>query len=47
MTTPEPHRTPQEMLDHDRGVERRMFWKGVASLLIIVAILVVRQRYLV
>jgi hypothetical protein len=53
MTSPDPasrHRrstlTPAEMLDHDRAVERRMLWKGLLALLIVVAIVLVRQRYL-
>jgi hypothetical protein len=38
--------TPTEMLEHDRGVERRLLWKGVLALLIVVLVVVVRQHYL-
>ena len=34
------------MLEHDRRVERRMLWKGLLSLLLIVVVIIVRQRYL-
>lgn len=47
MTTHEPEMTPTEMLEHDRAVERRMLWKGVLSLLLVIVVIVVRQRYLV
>jgi hypothetical protein len=34
------------MLEHDRGVERRILWKGVLALLVVGLVVVVRQRYL-
>ena len=39
--------TPTELLEKDRAVERHLLWKGVLSLLVVVLVVLVRQRYLV
>jgi hypothetical protein len=46
VTSHEIKMTPEEMLEHDRGVERRMLWKGLLSLTLIAVVILVRQRYL-
>lgn len=34
-----------ELLAHDRSAERRLVWKGLLSLFVVVALAVVRQRW--
>ena len=44
------HRTEDaaaERLRHDRRAEQRLFWKGVLALLVVVLLVLIRQRYLV
>lgn len=34
-----------QLLAHDRAVERRLLWKGLLALLVVVALPVIRQRW--
>jgi hypothetical protein len=36
----------QQLLDHDRGVERRLLWKQAVALLLVLAVVIVRARWL-
>jgi hypothetical protein len=47
MTSHRLRRTPAQELKRDRGIERRMLWKGLLSLAVVVVVVLVRQRYLV
>jgi hypothetical protein len=39
--------TPQEELDADRAFERRLLWKGLFALALVVVVAIVRSRYFV
>ncbi len=47
MTSDGSEPSPDEMLEHDRAVERRLVWKCLFSFLVVVVVILVRQRYLV
>lgn len=34
-----------ELLAHDRSAERRLIWKGLLAVIVVVALAVVRQRW--
>lgn len=47
MSTHRARPTPYEELEHDRGVERRILWKALASLVVVLLVVYLRQRYFV
>lgn len=43
--TAQPHDGRIELLEHDEAIERRLVWKGLLSLVVVVALAYVRQRW--
>jgi hypothetical protein len=39
--------SPQEELDADRAFERRLLWKGLFALTVVVVVVIIRTLYLV
>lgn len=47
MTAHRARPTPEDELRTDRRREERLLWKGILSVLVVVAVVYVRQRYLI
>lgn len=45
MTSHRYRPTPREALDHDRAVERRMLWKCLLAIAIVVLVVLIRQAF--